>query len=188
MENEVWKDIPAYEGLYQVSNFGKVKTLTKEIKSPRNTRRIIMEKILKPNLRKDNYYIVCLNKEGKSKSFYIHKLVAVCFLNHVPNKHDEVVDHIDNNTKNNDLKNLQIITQRINMTKDRTGEINFTGVFKSDSTINPYMSKIMKGKKSFYLGVFKTKEEAHLMYQKALKHINEVNSKEELLLKIRHES
>ena len=71
LENEIWKDVPYYEGLYQVSNFGNVKSLS--------YRRTGLEKILKPCLNKDGYYRVTLHQNNKMKiSFAIY--IFSCFL------------------------------------------------------------------------------------------------------------
>lgn len=69
---EVWKDIDGYEGLYQVSTLGNVKSLGNN-----KTRK---EKILQPKLRKDGYLAVGLHKEGKIKEYTIHRLVAKAFI------------------------------------------------------------------------------------------------------------
>lgn len=68
---EIWRDIKDYEGLYQVSNFGRVKSL--------NYNHTGQEQILKPNKNKDGYLVVGLHKNGKSKQFRVHRLVGMAF-------------------------------------------------------------------------------------------------------------
>ena len=70
--NEIWKDIEGYEGLYQVSNFGNVKSL--------NYKRSGREKILKPSKDNDGYLHVNLCKNNNQKGFTIHRLVAKTFI------------------------------------------------------------------------------------------------------------
>lgn len=70
---EIWKDIKDYEGLYQISSLGRVKSFYKN-------------KILKPRVKENNYLIVSLYKEGKDKKFYIHRLVAEAFIPNTDNK------------------------------------------------------------------------------------------------------
>lgn len=94
MENEVWKDIPNYEGLYQVSNLGRVKALSKIING-----RKYEENIKVPSYGGRGYYRLPLCKNGKNKYFYIHRLVAQAFISN-PNNYP-CVNHIDCNIYNN---------------------------------------------------------------------------------------
>jgi hypothetical protein len=119
MEN--WKDIEGYEGLYQISDDGNVKSLGRETKRVLNQGEIICktkEKILTPrktgnNLRNSRYLSVVLyDKERKSKSFLIHRLVAHHFIKSITN--DLVVNHKDFNGNNNNISNLELITQKEN--------------------------------------------------------------------------
>lgn len=81
MENEVWKDIPNYEGLYQVSNLGRIKSLKRKVYAGRNRIRWQYERILSNNKTNGNgYKVVSLNKNGESKNKYIHRLVAEAFI------------------------------------------------------------------------------------------------------------
>jgi hypothetical protein len=106
MEN--WKDVPNYIGLYKVSDLGRVKSILNGFK-----------KILKPGVDGVGYYTVALTRRGEAKTFKVHQLVAMAFLNHKPCGYELVVDHIDNNKLNNNLQNLQLITHSENLTKDR---------------------------------------------------------------------
>lgn len=99
-EKEIWKDIPGYEGLYQVSNYGLVKSLRNNI-------------ILKDAKNRDGYPKVCLNKNGEMKNFYIHRLVASMF---VPNPYLYLeINHIDGNKENNYFENLEWCTRSQNV-------------------------------------------------------------------------
>lgn len=99
---ELWKDIEGFEGLYQVSNLGNVKSLKRNI-------------ILKPGIvaykktKENGYYIVNL----KSKPFYIHRLVAEAFIPNPENKPQ--INHIDCNKRNNNVKNLEWVTREENI-------------------------------------------------------------------------
>lgn len=157
MKKEVFKNIPGYEGMYQVSNLGNVKSLKRK-----------KERILKFSLDNHGYYILSLYKENKAKTKQVSKLVAMTFLNHKPCGYKEIVDHIDNNPLNNNVNNLQIISNRENLSKDKKGLSNYTGVsFKKD--INKWQSRICINGKSNYLGVFNTELEASNAYQLKLK-------------------
>jgi len=104
---EVWVDIKDFEGMYQISNLGRVKSLARTRKGPRNTIQQLKEKILTPvHLKKDNQYVVQLRKDGISKGFLINRLVASAFL---PNPNPEIFDvvgHKDGNKANSALTNL----------------------------------------------------------------------------------
>lgn len=92
MENEIWKDVPGYAGTYQVSNFGRVKSL---------------RKVLKAGLRKGYLYISLRNKK-----FNIHRLVAIAFIPNPGNLPE--IDHIDGNPLNNNANNLKWATRQQN--------------------------------------------------------------------------
>ena len=103
--DEIWKDITGYEGLYQVSNLGKVKSLNKSIIRNNGRRQTFKEKTLKKGLSSNGYYSVSLTKNGKGKTFNIHKLVATAFIENKNN--DKCINHIDGNKRNNNVTNLE---------------------------------------------------------------------------------
>ena len=103
--NEIWKDIDGYEGLYQVSNLGNVKSL--------NYRHTGKERILNPGTDKCGYIQVNLYKNGKLKTFSIHRLVANAFLENPDHKSD--VNHKDEDKNNNCVYNLEWMTRKDNL-------------------------------------------------------------------------
>tara|TARA_R110001592_G_C12624695_1_gene698436 strand:+ start:40 stop:546 length:507 start_codon:yes stop_codon:yes gene_type:complete len=153
---EIWKDIPNYNGIYQVSNLGNIKSL-----------KFNKVKYLKLTLNSEGRYSVSLYKNGiLSSNKKLSVLVAEAFLNHTPCGHKLVVDHIDNNPLNDKLYNLQIITHRKNLTKDKkTGTSKYIGVFKYGKR---WRAEIGINNTKNYLGTFKTEREASQAYQKAL--------------------
>ena len=168
MIEEIWKDIVGYESLYQVSNLGNVKSLPKEQRCT-NGYRVTKEKILKQSIDGRGYFNVVLYKNRTPKTTTIHKLVAITFLNHKTDGTTKlVVDHIDNNQKNNCLDNLQIITHRQNISKDRTGFSKYTGV-SWHKTRNKWVAQIKINGRLKYLGLFKCELVAHIAYQNKLK-------------------
>ena len=173
MESEIWKDIPGYEGLYQVSNLGDVKSLDRSVEYvKRNHSKTIKGVILKKNMDAYGYYHVGLSKSGKSKTVKIHKLVAVAFLNHVPCGYKLVVNHKDHNPLNNMVDNLEIVTNRENTNRKHIkSSSKYTGVVWNKRS-NSWQSQIWIFDKSKHLGYYKNEHEAHLAYEKALIHKN----------------
>ena len=96
---EIWKDIKGYEGLYQISNLGNVKSLKNKI-------------YLKPSIHKKGYLHCGLSKKGKRKQCFIHRLVAETFIDN-PYKLP-CVNHKDCNPKNNKIENLEWCTYKDN--------------------------------------------------------------------------
>lgn len=101
---EIWKDIKGYEGLYQVSNLGRIKSLERKTFGNKYGVHKLKEKILKKG-KCGKYNIVVLRKDKKNKTLYIHRLVAKAFINN-PKKYPEV-NHKDGNTINNNVENLE---------------------------------------------------------------------------------
>ena len=166
---EEFRSIPGYEGYYEVSNFGNVKSLKREFLINGKYPSTVKEKILRQTLNKDGYYRILLYKDGKREQFNIHILVAMVFLGHVPDGHKIVVDHIDNNKLNNNLTNLQLITHRENISKDKkNGTSKYKGVYL-EKNANKWRSQILIDSKKKHLGLFTSEEDAHEAYQKALK-------------------
>lgn len=113
---EIWKDVKGYEGLYQVSNFGKVKSLERTWFSGKNscTKKTKPEHIMKYRLAKGTgYCLLKLTKDGMEKHVYVHRLVAEAFLPN-PNNLPEV-NHIDGNKENNCVENLEWVTAKGNI-------------------------------------------------------------------------
>lgn len=108
---EVWKDIKGYEGLYQISTNGRVKSLLKVTKFG-NRLKVNEEMILKPALGKRGYYVVSLNHNGKSKTFTIHRLIAEAFIPNPLNK--KFIDHINTIKTDNRIENLRWVTSKEN--------------------------------------------------------------------------
>jgi len=171
---ESWKDIPGYEGIYQISDAGRLKSLDGFIEKLKG-KSIKIGKLLSICYDKKGYSSRPLFKNKKSKTFRIHVLVAMAFLGHIPCGYKVVVDHKNNNKKDNRVCNLQIITQRKNASKDKKGDkytCGSTGVSFIESRKTPYECRIKISNKTIYLGVFKTEKEASDMYLKALKNID----------------
>tara|TARA_R110001606_G_scaffold354624_2_gene505338 strand:+ start:150 stop:635 length:486 start_codon:yes stop_codon:yes gene_type:complete len=150
---EEFKDIEGYEGLYQVSNLGNVKSL-----------KFKKERILKGTVIDTGYLNVSLRKDGIRVVKKIHQLVAIAFLGHEPNGYKTVVDHINNNPLNNTLDNLQLITHRENLSKDKKGcSSDYTGVGWHKGAKKWHAQIYIKGKVK-HLGLFTDELEAAESY------------------------
>ena len=110
---ESWKNIKGYEGLYQVSNMGRVKSLERTVTRKNGIKQTIRERILKPSTDKDGYLLVSLyNGRGKVKTFKVHRLVCEAFYENPKKK--PCVNHIDENKTNNKASNLEWCTYKEN--------------------------------------------------------------------------
>jgi len=107
---EIWKDIEEYNGDYQVSNLGRIKSL-----------KFRKEKILKSRKSNNRYFYIRLWKNRKSKNKYIHDLMFETF-NNYKLKSDECVHHINKNKSDNNLDNFQLMTNSEHMNLHNSGE------------------------------------------------------------------
>lgn len=160
---EIWKDVPDYEGLYQVSDLGRKKSL--------NFKQTGKQKILQGCVLNTGYHQFSLQKEKTSKRFLAHQLVAMAFLNHDPHSNKIVVNHINFDKLDNRLVNLEVVSQRQNANRKHCkSKSKYIGVTKRGDN-KKWVATIYHNAKIIYLGSFKTEIEASISYQKALKQI-----------------
>lgn len=158
---EVWKDISGFEGLYQVSNLGRVKSCERIVNHRYGTRRV-NDKILSLGHDKDGYFMAILCKLGTKKTVKVHRLVADAFIKKVEGKN--IINHIDSNKSNNLFLNLEWTSSTENSchrylnTKTTS---NYVGV-SFNKKDNKYRSIITMNRKIIHLGSFETEEEAYL--------------------------
>lgn len=170
MEKEIWKDIPQYEGCYQVSNLGRVRSLDRVV-SGRWGAHSLKGKLMHQVNSGRGYKATNLCLQGKEVQFGIHKLVAMAFLGHVPNGHVIEINHIDKNPLNNRLDNLEVLTQEEHKAKDVDKTSKYYGVYWKKSH-NRWCAQIRVDRKQIHIGHFKNEIDAHNAYQKKLKEIS----------------
>lgn len=164
IKNEIWKDVLGFESLYQISNFGNVKSL--------NYRKKGIEQVLIARVNPNGYCVVSLWLNNKSKMKKVHQLVAIAFLNHTPCGMELVVNHKDFDRTNNHIDNLEIVTGRENGNRKHLKSTSiYTGVSKSKNS-NSWVAQIKKDNKKIYLGSFKNEIDAHNAYENYLKSID----------------
>lgn len=121
--SEIWKEVKGYEGLYQVSSLGRVKSVARLVRGRGLGMKPIVERILKPCVVPSGHLQVVLCRDGKEhKHKSIHRLVAEAFIPNPENK--PCIDHIDTNPKNNNVDNLRWVTIKENCNNEITRRKN----------------------------------------------------------------
>jgi len=115
---EIFKEIKGYEGIYEVSNYGRVRTIPRVIIRSDNRKRTIPERIKDGNHTKGYKRVALIDNNKNSKHFYVHRLVMSAFIG----DSDLYVDHIDGNKTNNHIDNLRYVTNSENLTFRNTNK------------------------------------------------------------------
>jgi len=163
---EEFRDVIGYNGYYQISNLGNVKSLKHG-----------KEKILKPGVNTSGYLIVCLSENAKLSTKRVHQLVAMAFLGHTPNGYKGLfVDHVDNVKNNNTLNNLQLISNRENSSKDKRERMysKYIGITYNKMRDSWGGTIRFKGK-VYRTKSVKTEDEAYELYKELLNKLGLVN-------------
>ena len=172
IQQEEWRDIPNYVGRYQLSTLSRVKSLERFCKHAYGGNKKVKEKILAQSVSYDKYLAIRLVNQNGGKTFNIHSLMAIVFLGHIPCGHYLEADHKNNNPFDNRLENIQIITHRINSTKDKKkSSSEYTNVFYREK-YNTWRSCIKVKTKAIEIGAFKDEHVAGKASLLALENID----------------
>lgn len=152
----IFKDIPEYKGIYQVSNFGDVAKIV-------NGKKVLIKQHCS-----HGYNVVSF----KGKNYRVNRLVAHVFLGLHLNNTNKFVDHINNVRSDNRVKNLQIVSRKYNSNKDNG---SYIGV-RYNSYLKKWIARIYQNYNTINLGLFDSKEQAELVYKiKLIQVKNKIN-------------
>lgn len=148
MTEEIWSPVPGYEGAYEISNMGRLRSLTRTRivnnchggTSPRTDKGCIFALGNNGN----GYAYVSLSENGKKTNYYIHRLVAEAFLEK-PEGENFVVDHLDHNRRNNMADNLEWVTQKENVNRSRHLMHHQRERYRASSTGEKYITRYKNG-------------------------------------------
>lgn len=171
MGKEKWRDIPNYEGYYQASNLGGVRSLDRTVVFSDGRERFYKGRIREGYINK-GYRRTTLNIDGVGRNFKFSQLVAMAFLGHKPNGMDLVVDHINGDKSDDRVENLRIVTNRANLSacfrSDRGSfSSEYVGVYWNDNA-SKWRARIQDNGVQIHLGYYNTEIEASNAYQLAL--------------------
>lgn len=163
---ETWKPVKGFEGLYEVSNLGRIRSLDRVVDTVDGSSRRLKGSLMSINVDKGGYPLMRLGQDGVSKSKHLHKIVAEAFLGHTPSGLKTVVDHINGDKTDNRVANLQLVTQRENLSRIG-GSSKYVGVNFYKATNKWAASITIEGKK-YHLGYFSDEIDAANAYQEVL--------------------
>lgn len=155
---EEWRDIPGYEGLYQVSSLGRIKSLDR-IVIRGGRKHSIKGCLIKQSDNGAGYMMVGLHKDGVVKTAYVHRAVAMAFVQNPDNR--PVVNHIDYNTKNNTPENLEWVYQGENLEHSKCHQPRARRSWKASNTGEKHIYRKIKHGNVRYCVEFRIDRKLH---------------------------
>lgn len=175
-KEEIWKDIPNYEGYYQASSLGRVRSLDRWITYSNGQERFYKGGIMRGGTQA-GYKFTTLKISGQGRAYKVSQLVAMAFLGHEPNGYSLVVDHINGDRSDDRVENLRIVTQRENSsTCFRSNEESFSSQYVGvhwNKEESKWRAQIVHNGVNTFLGYYDTEIEASKAYQLALSKIKD---------------
>lgn len=172
-EKEEWRDVPNYEGYYQVSSLGRVRSLDRLVTFTDGRERFYKGGVIKGYVDK-GYRQTGLRMHGIGRTYKFSQLVAMAFLGHKPSGMVRVIDHINGNKSDDRVENLRIVTQRENMTTCYQPILPTTSKYIGVSWSmggSKWVAQIKYEGVNVHLGYFTDEIEASSAYQEALSKI-----------------
>jgi hypothetical protein len=150
--NEIWRDIPGFEGIYMVSDYGQILSVRRK-------------RLLSPNIGRNKYQRVALQINRERVEVFVHRIVAMAFIPNPDNM--PVVNHLNGNRFMNRVTNLEWVNFRENETHRHIGlgSSHYPGV---TAKFGKWQARICVNKKSIYLGLFDKEIDAAKAYRDAL--------------------
>ena len=173
MNEEIWRPIEGYEGLYEVSNTGRVKSLNRYVKGKGESYSLQKGRVLSPGKDKNGYLFVILTCNGKRKMFLVHRLIAQTFILNPDNLPQ--VNHKDEDKSNNRVENLEWCTAKYNNNygtrKDKVRDTKIKNGYYTGLSRDEYLKKYYQDHKDKICE--QQKEYAQKYYQKNKDRISE---------------
>jgi hypothetical protein len=180
---EIWKDVKDFTGMYEVSNLGNIRSVTRQVLCRNNCVKMVNGKILRQQINRRGYSIIGLSLGDNPKTFSVHQLVATAF---IPNFCQSTeLNHIDGNKQNNAATNLEISNGSHNQLhavrtglKTKMGKSRFNNVtyVKNPKACKRWAASIRHdGKSSYGWKTFHTEEEAAHYVDTLLDNINDTS-------------
>ena len=169
---EEWRDVPEYEGYYQVSNLGRVRSLDRWVTYSNGRKRFYRGREIAGRVNEGGYRDTTLRMGNIGRVYRFSQLVAMAFLDHKPNGHKLVVDHIDGKRLNDRLTNLRIVTNRANCTicyRSNKSSLSsqYSGVRYRDASRRWHARITFEGEE-VNLGTYDDEKDASSAYQSAV--------------------
>jgi hypothetical protein len=132
---EVWVNVNGYEGIYQISNLGRVKCLDRFVTTKNGVKKYLKEKIMRVRKCEKGYFKIGLRKNDiKQKQFFVHRLVAIAFIQNINNK--KIINHINGIKTDNRLENLEWCTYSENQIHAYRNGLNYSNPLRGDKHQN----------------------------------------------------